>query len=119
MAKASIAEVSARGFFLDTVNPVEVGERLAGTLRAARDEGPPTISKAAALVIFAPLPTVEAASPASRNDLLRGDDRGPRLPPRSSSRLLTQTEQPRLSLSFQGTERAERATARRAKLTPR
>jgi hypothetical protein len=33
--------------------------------------------------------------------------------------LLTQTEQPRLFLSFQGTERAEGATARRVKLTPR
>lgn len=40
MAKASIAELSAKGFFLDTVNPVEVAERLARTLRAARDEGP-------------------------------------------------------------------------------
>jgi hypothetical protein len=34
-------------------------------------------------------------------------------------RLLTQTEQPRSSPSFQGTSPAERATARRAKLTPR
>jgi hypothetical protein len=34
-------------------------------------------------------------------------------------RLLTQTEQPRSSPSFQGTAPAERATARRAKSTPR
>ena len=40
MAKASMAEPSAKGFFLDTVNPVEVVERLARMLRAARDEGP-------------------------------------------------------------------------------
>ena len=33
--------------------------------------------------------------------------------------LLTQTEQPISCLSFQGTELAEGATARRAKLTPR
>ena len=40
MAKASVAELSAQGFFL-TVNLVEVAERLARMLRAARDEGPP------------------------------------------------------------------------------
>ena len=49
----------------------------------------------------------------------RGDDRGPRLPLGSPWRLLTQTEQPKSSPSFQGTARAEPATARRAKLTPR
>ena len=39
MAKASIVELSAQGFFFDDVNPVEVAERLARMLRAARDEG--------------------------------------------------------------------------------
>ena len=42
-----------------------------------------------------------------------------RAAPGSSWRLLTQSEQPRSSPSFQGTARAEPATARRAKLTPR
>ena len=45
MAKASIAELSAQGFFFDDVNPVEVAERLDRMLCAARDEGPPTIQK--------------------------------------------------------------------------
>ena len=35
IAKASVAELSAKGFFLDTVNPVEVAQRLARTLRAS------------------------------------------------------------------------------------
>jgi hypothetical protein len=39
MAKASIAELSAQGFFFDDVNPVEVAERLARMPQAARDEG--------------------------------------------------------------------------------
>jgi hypothetical protein len=41
MARASVAELSAQGFFFDDVNPVEVAERLASMLRAACDEGPP------------------------------------------------------------------------------
>jgi hypothetical protein len=41
IAKASIAELSAKGVFLDTVNPVEVAEHLARMLRPARDEGSP------------------------------------------------------------------------------
>ena len=43
MAKASVAELSAQGFFSDDVNPVEVAERLARMLCAARDEELPTI----------------------------------------------------------------------------
>jgi hypothetical protein len=35
IAKASVAELSAQGFFFDDVNPVEVAERLARTLRAS------------------------------------------------------------------------------------
>jgi hypothetical protein len=66
-----------------------------------------------------PLASLNSTVAFVRVKLRRGDDRGPRLPPRPPWRLLTQTEQPRLSLSFQGTERAEGATARRAKLTPR
>jgi hypothetical protein len=45
IAKASVAELSAQGFFFDDVNPVEVAERLARTLRASRDEELPTIQK--------------------------------------------------------------------------
>jgi hypothetical protein len=44
MAKASVAELSAQGFFFDDVNPVEVAERLARMLRRARDEGPPGLA---------------------------------------------------------------------------
>ena len=39
MATASTAELSAQGFFFDNVNPVEVAERLARMLRAARGGG--------------------------------------------------------------------------------
>ena len=45
IAKASVAELSAPGFLFDDVNPVEVAERLARTLRASRDEGLLTIQK--------------------------------------------------------------------------
>jgi hypothetical protein len=45
IAKASVAELSAQGFFFDDDNPVEVGERLARTLSASRDEELPTIQK--------------------------------------------------------------------------
>jgi hypothetical protein len=45
IAKASVAELSAQGFFFDDVNPVEVAERLARTLSASRDEELPTIQK--------------------------------------------------------------------------
>jgi hypothetical protein len=48
--------------------------------------------------------------------LQRGDDREPRLP---FDRLNGCSPKPRSSPSFQGAARAERATARRAKLTPR
>ena len=40
IAKVSVAELSAKGFFLDTAHPVEVAERLARTPRASRDEKP-------------------------------------------------------------------------------
>jgi hypothetical protein len=35
IAKPSVAELPAQGFFFDDVNPLEVAERLARTLRAS------------------------------------------------------------------------------------
>jgi len=105
MAKVSVAELRPRSSFRTTSIPTKwpsaSPECCARRANCPRFKAPP-------IVIFAPLPAVR-----------RGDDRGLRCAPASPSRQLTQTEQPRSSPSFQGTSPAERATARRAKLTPR
>jgi hypothetical protein len=70
--------------------------------------------------LWTPPASLNGTSPSSGSSSRTIATADPRRPPGSPSRrLLSQTEQPKSSPFFQGTARAEPATARRAKLTPR